>query len=89
MMLLILNFINTRERRKLCGLVPSVFYPFCSIPYEKIMNRSSSSSSLAAATRTMVSEAPLLELPKRIKRRKGKEIWQKTSAVVCVLRRPG
>jgi len=56
------------------------------------MNRSSSSSSLAAAaarTRTMVSEAPLLELPKRIKRRKGKEIWQKTSAVVCVLRRPG
>ena len=52
---------------------------------------SSSSSSLAAATRTrtMVSEAPLLELPKRIKRIKGKEIWQKTSAVVCVLRRPG
>ena len=75
------------------GLVPSVFYPFCFIPYEKIMNRSSSSSSLAAAaaarTRTMVSEAPLLELPKRIKRRKGKEIWQKSSAVVCVLRRPG
>lgn len=74
--------------------VPSVFYPFCFIPVlEKIMNRSSSSSSLAAAaaarTRTMVSEAPLLELPKRIKRRKGKEIWQKSSAVVCVLRRPG
>jgi len=56
------------------------------------MKRASSSSSLAAAatrTRTMVSEAPLLELPKRIKRIKGKEIWQKTSAVVCVLRRPG
>ncbi|CCO18339.1 unknown protein [Bathycoccus prasinos] len=58
------------------------------------MNRSSSSSSLAAAaartrTRTMVSEAPLLELPKRIKRRKGKEIWQRSSAVVCILRRPG
>lgn len=71
----------------------SEIYPLCFIPYEKIMNRSSSSSSLAAAaaarTRTMVSEAPLLELPKRIKRRKGKEIWQKTSAVVCVLRRPG
>ena len=63
--------------------VPSVFYPFCFIPVlEKIMNRSSSSSSL-------VSEALLLELPKRIKRRKGKEIWQKSSAVVCVLRRPG
>ena len=77
----------------MCGLVPEI-YPLCFIPYEKIMNRSSSSSSLAAAaartrTRTMVSEAPLLELPKRIKRRKGKEIWQKTSAVVCVLRRPG
>lgn len=72
----------------------SEIYPLCFIPYEKIMNRSSSSSSLAAAaaaarTRTMVSEAPLLELPKRIKRRKGKEIWQKSSAVVCVLRRPG
>ena len=76
----------------MCGLVPEI-YPLCFIPYEKIMNRSSSSSSLAAAaaarTRTMVSEAPLLELPKRIKRRKGKEIWQKSSAVVCVLRRPG
>ena len=74
----------------------SEIYPLCFIPYEKIMNRSSSSSSsslaaaaAAARTRTMVSEAPLLELPKRIKRRKGKEIWQKTSAVVCVLRRPG
>ena len=71
----------------------SEIYPLCFIPYEKIMNRSSSSSSLAAAaaarTRTMVSEAPLLELPKRIKRRKGKEIWQKSSAVLCVLRRPG
>lgn len=71
----------------------SEIYPLCFIPYEKIMNRSSSSSSLAAAaaarTRTMVSEAPLLELPKRIKRRKGKEIWQKSSAVVCILRRPG
>ena len=55
------------------------------------MNRSSSSSLAAAAarTRTMVSEAPLLELPKRIKRIKGKEIWQRSSAVVCVLRRPG
>ena len=76
----------------MCGLVPEI-YPLCFIPYEKIMNRSSSSSSLAAAaaarTRTMVSEAPLLELPKRIKRRKGKEIWQKSSAVVCILRRPG
>ena len=77
----------------MCGLVPEI-YPLCFIPYEKIMNRSSSSSSLAAAaartrTRTMVSEAPLLELPKRIKRIKGKEIWQKSSAVVCVLRRPG
>ena len=59
----------------------SEIYPLCFIPYEKIMNRSSSSS--------LVSEALLLELPKRIKRRKGKEIWQKTSAVVCVLRRPG
>ena len=75
----------------------SEIYPLCFIPYEKIMNRSSSSSSsslaaaaaAAARTRTMVSEAPLLELPKRIKRRKGKEIWQKSSAVVCVLRRPG
>jgi len=74
----------------------SEIYPLCFIPYEKIMNRSSSSSSssslaaaAAARTRTMVSEAPLLELPKRIKRRKGKEIWQKSSAVVCILRRPG
>ena len=72
----------------------SEIYPLCFIPYEKIMNRSSSSSSslaaaAAARTRTMVSEAPLLELPKRIKRRKGKKIWQKSSAVVCVLRRPG
>ena len=74
----------------------SEIYPLCFIPYEKIMNRSSSSSSslaaaaaAAARTRTMVSEAPLLELPKRIKRRKGKELWQKSSAVVCVLRRPG
>ena len=72
----------------------SEIYPLCFIPYEKIMNRSSSSSSsslaaAAARTRTMVSEAPLLELPKRIKRRKGKEIWQKSSAVLCVLRRPG
>ena len=68
----------------------SEIYPLCFIPYEKIMNRSSSSSSSSLErTRTMVSEAPLLELPKRIKRRKGKEIWQKTSAVVCVLRRPG
>lgn len=73
----------------------SEIYPLCFIPYEKIMNRSSSSSSslaaaaAAARTRTMVSEAPLLELPKRIKRRKGEEIWQKSSAVVCVLRRPG
>ena len=66
----------------------SEIYPLCFIPYEKIMNRSSSSSSLER-TRTMVSEAPLLELPKRIKRRKGKEIWQKSSAVLCVLRRPG
>ena len=68
----------------------SEIYPLCFIPYEKIMNRSSSSSSSSLErTRTMVSEAPLLELPKRIKRRKGKEIWQKSSAVVCVLRRPG
>ena len=76
----------------MCGLVPSEIYPLCFIPYEKIMNRSSSSSSslaAAARTRTMVSEALLLELQKRIKRIKGKEIWQKTSAVVCVLRRPG
>ena len=41
------------------------------------MNRSSSSSSLAAATRTMVSEAPLLELPKRIKGEKGKRFGKK------------
>ena len=67
----------------------SEIYPLCFIPYEKIMNRSSSSSSSLERTRTMVSEAPLLELPKRIKRRKGKEIWQKSSAVLCVLRRPG
>ncbi len=36
-----------------------------------------------------LSEAPLVELPKAQSRLRGKDVWAKTSAVVCVLRRPG
>jgi hypothetical protein len=36
-----------------------------------------------------LSEAPLVELPKAQSRLRGKDLWTKTSAVVCVLRRPG
>ena len=57
--------------------------------HARMADDSSRKEGEANVSSSHLSEAPLVELPKALSRLRGKDVWAKTSAVVCVLRRPG